>query len=324
MPDLFKPYRQFDSDNGTRGSDCAPNASLWALRWQTRGMIRPEGREAIDKALRQLRKRSEPEKALGAITIREMQVGYESFGAQEANPNPMLKMKLGKRVEDVLWPKLTSGRAALVYVNYGVVNRRRPDLSGSTSFNKGHAVIAIDGRGQGDDRKVTVADPTRRELQTWPWELLTRATGLFGTNPWRIGRGEYAIIPRFSLPGEPEEPDPPDPPDPPLTPEEQRIEELKAKVASLRAEVKALKAELATRAGNTAALRELVARLEAALAKAEAGDPPADFDALLDERLPFDAGSSRFERPADEPGDVEIDEGAVQDQATIDRSGDTT
>jgi hypothetical protein len=323
MPDLFKPYRQFDSDNDTRRSDCAPNASLWALRWQTRGAIRPEGRAEIDEALRKLRNRSDPKKPQGAITIREMQVGYESFGAQFANRNPMLKMRLGKRVEDVLWPKLTEGRAALVYVNYGVINRRRPDLSGSMDFNKGHAVIAIDGRGQGDDRMVTVADPTRRELQTWPWWLLKRSTGLFGKTPWGIGKGEYAIIVRVSLPNEPEPPDPPDPPDPPLSPEELKIQELKDRIDSLRAEIKALKAELATRAGKTEALRELVAQLEAALAKAEAGDPPANFDSLLEERLPEDPGSSRFGRPADEPGDEEIDEGAEQDEETINRSGAT-
>jgi hypothetical protein len=311
MGELFPPYNQFDSGNPTNRSDCAPCAALWSLRFATDSNINPQSRAKIDELLHELRHEANPKKAPPAITMREIEHGFESVAASHAKSQPKMRRFSGGSMEDDLWPAISSGSAALVMVNYGVVNHRRPKVSGSRGFKGGHAIAVANGRQTEKGRFVTVADSTRKKLVTWPWWLLVRSAGLYGSNPWGVGRGEFGIVRK------PGEPDPgPVHPTPPPDPAKDKIAKLKATIANLREEIEQLKAQLAGSEQENAQLIQTIQRIQELLDKAEAEGSLEALSLAAEEELPAIAGAAL---EPDDPEDLlngsDIDQGAAWDDS---------
>lgn len=95
---------------------------------------------------------------------------------------------------------LRAGRAAIVQVDYGVVNSERPHLSGDRRFSGLHVVVAA---GVDDRHRVRVADPlydgrrrgVPRGTMWWPVTLLVEAAAervIRGGGPG--GRATYATV----------------------------------------------------------------------------------------------------------------------------------
>lgn len=119
-------------------------------------------------------------------TITEAQGAYLKAPGFDGRAKPRMRLMRGVRVRDDLLPLLSSGRMALVAVDYGAIQ----DAGlGVGSFRGGHAVVI----GEATSRVVRVADPLRQKIVTWPIDLLVRAMETFGKRPWGNGRGEAAV-----------------------------------------------------------------------------------------------------------------------------------
>ena len=119
-------------------------------------------------------------------TITEAKVAYEAAPGFDGRVAPALRLFRGGSVRGDLLPELQDGKWAICAVNYGVVQDAN---RGVGAFRGGHAIVA----GKPANGKVTVADPLRRELVSWPIDLLVKAMETFGTRPWGNGRGEFGV-----------------------------------------------------------------------------------------------------------------------------------
>lgn len=119
-------------------------------------------------------------------TITEAQTAYLKAPGFEGRAKPRMRLMRGVDVRGDLLPALTSGRLALVAVNYGAIQDAK---LGVGTFRGGHAIVV--GPRIGD--RVPVADPLRQKIVNWPVDLLVRAMETFGKRPWGGGRGEAAV-----------------------------------------------------------------------------------------------------------------------------------
>lgn len=174
-----------------RAHGCMLFSSLWLAGWATDGNAIPNGQDAIDSTVVGLRKGAgmtiDQFRDRGT-TLDEAERAFEGLSVAGYMPLRMRKMHGGSLRNDVL-PELRKGNAAIVAVNYGVLQDAGKAAPG-TVFRGGHALVILNL----DNGKVDVIDPLRSEVVRLPADLIERAMETFGKNPWRNGRGEAGIV----------------------------------------------------------------------------------------------------------------------------------
>lgn len=184
-------WRQTDSaDASLRRSGCGPYAMLAALVRASDGAWRPSGRDGTLSARVRVERSGVTDAGFRArgLTPTELFRSLEAVVGDDVRMPLRARQMRGVDVRGRLLPLLAdSGACAVVAVRYGAVQ----DAGlGVGAFRLGHWAMCD----QPDGGTVRVADPLRRQVVRWPVDVLERAMGSFGTNPWGHGRGEAVVV----------------------------------------------------------------------------------------------------------------------------------
>lgn len=216
----------------TAGEDCGVRALSMGIDYATYGALRP--------AVKELRRRMGV--YTGATKMSNLNSAIETYDDSEMKPHGYTGLKMYDRYaapfDDAVATPLANGHYVIVQVDYEVVNKVAPRLSGDPNFQGNHSVgfrgTRINARGV---RQYKAFDPLcdgRREgipkgPQWWPENLLREAAAAFaGRDKATSGR-----IMRAKAIAPPTTPDP-EPPDPcaelkaALKAQTERAEELEA------------------------------------------------------------------------------------------------
>jgi hypothetical protein len=188
---IAPPFHQLDSANAVLGSHgCTLFSAAWLADRATDGHAIVNTRQGIDEAVARFQRLSGTTMAdfvKRGTTMDGIDRAFDSFPVEDYMPLRMETIH-GASLRDTVLPRLKGGAAALVCVDYGVIQRWRSNpMSG---FQGGHAVVILDPH----NGMVTMIDPLRRTPISVPIKIIEHAMETFGEHPWGNGRGEAGIV----------------------------------------------------------------------------------------------------------------------------------
>ena len=184
------PYSQRASNIKTlRAHACTLFSLAWLRDWASDG-TRIIGQNAIDSAVNRLQRQSGASRADFLRRGTKLDEAVKAYRADDfaGRTPPRIRTMNGGSVRGDLFPAIDAGNAALLFVDYGVIQDAGKGIG---SFRLGHAVVGL--KGTSTDT-VTIIDPLRYQPVQWPHGLVVDAMERFGARPWMNGRGAFAIV----------------------------------------------------------------------------------------------------------------------------------
>ena len=175
-----KPKHQRQIGTSPTGAfDCGPRSWQMGIDVQTGGLKRPGPTK-----LRKLARR------IGSQTTRaeDADKAVEAFGGRLRGFKEPLRyrMKLRRPWEEAE-KALRNRRAVHIAIDYGVVNRNKPEFSSQSDFDGGHSILLFGirkARGAGARGwEIGVNDPLASRRRWWPLGLVRHAAGSIAGEP---------------------------------------------------------------------------------------------------------------------------------------------
>lgn len=189
----MKVWRQTDSTSRLlRAHGCGAYAAIAAYGWASDGAVGPSGIVSATNAAEarvEASGVSDRDFARRGLSSRELERSLAAIRRRDDRPALDSQRRSGVKVREVLLPQMTAEDAgALVAVDYGVVIDG--GRGASRTFRGGHWVFAFEPSGD----SISIADPLRTQVISWPISLLVRAAERFGSKPWGDGRAEAIVV----------------------------------------------------------------------------------------------------------------------------------
>lgn len=194
MPDFTPGYtpkfqKQLNNGSSSGGTDCGVRSTSMGVDFATYGDRRPSVENVRDRMGKtQMDGKTVDAKNGGVTNTEQSQRAYLSFDTpkETAGRQPLKCGRFVKGSFDAMVRAIEEGKWVQPTVRYGVVNDKKPALSGDKNFDDNHIVgiLGIRTKSSGE-RMVTVYDPLcdgrapgiPKGTTEWPLWLLREATG---------------------------------------------------------------------------------------------------------------------------------------------------
>jgi hypothetical protein len=202
----YQPKHQIQlNGSATAGEDCGVRSTSMAIDFATKGAQVPSVSALRDRM-------GVPS---GGTNTAEQEKGAESYDTpkETGQRQPVqYERKVGVPWDQFTGPLQNADKAVVLSLDYGVVNDKKPKLSGDPNFNGNHSIMFLGSREGGDGIEVKAWDSLydgRRDgipkgPQWWPQWLAKDAAAAFAGS----GKATGGVVPTSYLLEQPPEPPP--------------------------------------------------------------------------------------------------------------------